>query len=403
MNAAVVHAWISVNIDKVTSCPYSPIAYNCTDYKNNVWNQPSLAAAPSSIASSKQLCMVFLPGTKGYPGKYRNGVFSSIAALQTIHVIGLSYVSSPFSVSKANFLCGNGSDTTDSSVSNCLDTFHSTVAFGETLSSIWPLTYDQSITARLISVLSTLNKSKPLDGWNSFFDEGGIRWGNIIIAGHSQGAGHSAYVAFAKKVANVVLLSGPQDCCTFNAFTNKQWRTPTANISFMYHMYEDLRGIIEDNAHSIIPFAAVHKFSTFFGVEKDDLYYGKHYIVNNIVSNTCDCGDRAEHCSTATDLCSPQDAKELYFYSNLWQYLVSGDYVSSQKNIALESDSEPWNTLIIWIAISICVAAVGFYIFNSCKRMNKQMREGRLLPGTFVSLKNGDNSYAQLQVTENSI
>ena len=49
--------------------------------------------------------------------------------------------------------------------------------------------------------------------WGEQFirDNGGVDWSRTVISGHSQGAGHAAYLSFVLDV-DAVLFSGPQDC-----------------------------------------------------------------------------------------------------------------------------------------------------------------------------------------------
>src|SRR5207249_4894448 len=55
-------------------------------------------------------------------------------------------------------------------------------------------------------------------GWKQYIDNNQIQWENIIVAGHSQGAGHAAYLGKRFPVAKVLIFAGPQDYLNnFNA------------------------------------------------------------------------------------------------------------------------------------------------------------------------------------------
>jgi hypothetical protein len=87
-----------------------------------------------------------------------------------------------------------------------------------------------SIIGRVGALLIYLAKTRSCEeGWLSFLsDEASsllagevewtiseiircIRWTRVILSGHSQGAGHAAYIAQQIEVARVVLFSGPQE------------------------------------------------------------------------------------------------------------------------------------------------------------------------------------------------
>ena len=52
---------------------------------------------------------------------------------------------------------------------------------------------------------------------------GAIRWCRIIISGHSQGAGHAAFLAQCFALAHGVFISGPQEGCQDDARFGKHW------------------------------------------------------------------------------------------------------------------------------------------------------------------------------------
>ena len=51
----------------------------------------------------------------------------------------------------------------------------------------------------------------PGQGWGEYIQGKEIQWEKIIVAGHSQGAGHAAYLGKKFRLAGVLILSGPQD------------------------------------------------------------------------------------------------------------------------------------------------------------------------------------------------
>ena len=68
-----------------------------------------------------------------------------------------------------------------------------------------------SILNRLQKLLVYLVNHDPDGGWGEFVDGGQPVWSHIVVAGHSQGSGHAAYIGKMFKVDEVLMFSGPQD------------------------------------------------------------------------------------------------------------------------------------------------------------------------------------------------
>ncbi|MGH9652519.1 MAG: BPSS1187 family protein, partial [Bryobacteraceae bacterium] len=56
-----------------------------------------------------------------------------------------------------------------------------------------------------------LVKHDPKGGWSEFVANGKPVWRRIVVAGHSQGSGHAAYIGKLFRVDRVLMFSGPQD------------------------------------------------------------------------------------------------------------------------------------------------------------------------------------------------
>jgi hypothetical protein len=71
---------------------------------------------------------------------------------------------------------------------------------------------DEGIVTRLVSLLKTLDKRHPDEGWKDFLTaDGQPKWSRIGLSGLSQGAGMAAFLAKKHEVLRVVLFSSPVD------------------------------------------------------------------------------------------------------------------------------------------------------------------------------------------------
>lgn len=143
----------------------------------------------------------------------------------------------------------------------------------------------------------------------------------------------------------VVLLSAPQDCCTYSAFTSRPWQTPPANVSALYHFYEDARGVIARNIDQITQYSSPVEFIPPFAPPSSPTSNAASRVFYSTVppQASCPCGSRQEHCSTASDSCSPLvltpgeerggNSEVVYMYQQLWQYLAFDDYVSADVDV----------------------------------------------------------------------
>ncbi len=69
-----------------------------------------------------------------------------------------------------------------------------------------------SAEERVTRMLAHLAAKYPDDGWGGFLDETGRpRWAEMVVAGHSHGASSAGLVGKIRRVARVVMLSGPFD------------------------------------------------------------------------------------------------------------------------------------------------------------------------------------------------
>ena len=206
----------------------------------NVWNASNVILSPANISDSTML-VVFLSGTGAYPRKYGRLLRSAQTAGN--FVLGLSYLSQPFPVSQSNAWCVQKSILNST---NCNKEMHEHVLFGESSSevrggsdNIWHAGTDYSVCTVLERVLHGIEWGKKfLKYGNGSIESYDIDWNKIIISGHSQGAGHAAYLSLKKNI-RAVLFSGPQDCSSCSQPWLRWMSNQNITRRAMFHVHEE--------------------------------------------------------------------------------------------------------------------------------------------------------------------
>jgi len=158
---------------------------------------PHLALYDPQVASVHRL-FVFLPGTESRAES--STTIDSTFAKWGYHSIGLDYENNVITVA-----CAHSQD------SACFDHYREAIVTGAPVSEKISVDPANSILNRLEKLLLYLEKTDPDGGWDEFVEAGKPAWSRIVIAGHSQGSGHAAYIGKTFSVDRVLIFSGPQN------------------------------------------------------------------------------------------------------------------------------------------------------------------------------------------------
>jgi len=273
-------------------------------------------------ARSSDYVYVFLHGTTSSP--YRHSCHLNAIASSGRVVVGLSYATLNAPDGARNIMCGNEPDT-----AQCLTDHHiQAIVGGDFRGDLWTATDPQdSVTGRLGLLMKHLDHEHPNEGWNHFYHEDSDTshpspvWNNIVISGHSQGAGHAAYMAQMHKLAGASLYSGPQDDCIGCPKNTKLWVDDpfkTYAITAMAHgdsaiEYEPLIGSMKDNWTRMAATGTISWSDKSESLEVTDVGYGfeddydvcSAPVVTFVTpAATSTCG-RAGHCSISVDSDTP--------------------------------------------------------------------------------------------------
>ncbi len=157
------------------------------------------AINPDPGVAAKGRLFLMLPGTGAIPRFYR--FILRTGAPRGYHTIGLTYPND----TAIGTLCAG------SAVADCAGLARNEVITGSDTSPLVSVDRANSITGRLISLLTYLNSTYPNEGWGQYLAGGQPNWAIITVAGHSQGSGHAAYLAKQQNLDRTVMFSGPAD------------------------------------------------------------------------------------------------------------------------------------------------------------------------------------------------
>jgi pimeloyl-ACP methyl ester carboxylesterase len=173
------------------------ISPGATDNRILIVHGPHIAVR-DPVAPSRRQLVLMIEGTGDLAVRMRP--IDSCFATMGFHVISIDYPNNVNSIT-----CSNSTD------SSCFDDFRQEINFGTPVSTVVQVDSANSIVNRFSKLLIYLAKHDPAGGWAAFLKGNQPRWDKVIVAGHSQGAGHAAYLGKCFKLAGVLMFSGPQD------------------------------------------------------------------------------------------------------------------------------------------------------------------------------------------------
>ena len=172
-----------------------------TDPSIETVHGPSIAVYNPAIDTLHKL-ILFLVGTGG--SATPTWTMDSIYASMGYYAITLDYEDNVVAAS-----LGNDSDTT------AFGDYRDEIVTGTQVSNAVNVDSANSILNRFQKLLVYLAQSDTAGNWTQFLQNGEPIWNRIVVAGHSQGSGHAAYIAKMFDVSRVLMFSGPQDFMTF--------------------------------------------------------------------------------------------------------------------------------------------------------------------------------------------
>lgn len=140
--------------------------------------------------------LLFLPATGHVPDNYRR--FLTVAAQSGYHVLGLDFWNKGRAVAS---ICGSDP--------RCYTQVQRNRFNGLGPSEFSKVDEANSVLSRLHAALDYLVIHDPDGGWNQYTHDETLDWDNIVVAGHSQGGGESAYIAHRYRVLGQLTFASP--------------------------------------------------------------------------------------------------------------------------------------------------------------------------------------------------
>lgn len=208
---------------------HEELASSMLDANAPVIRSPHLTARDPE-ASSRHLLAIYLPGTGGTANS--EGPFIDVLAHAGYHAISLDY---PNSVTAAVFR--------PSRDSRAFDHYRQALMFGGRVNESLSVAPASSIASRISALLLHLAATRGADGWSEFVTGQAVQWSKLVLIGHSQGAGHAAYLAQHRRVHKVLIIAGPQDYLT-TLHMPAPWlgaasRTPRSRLRTLLHREDE--------------------------------------------------------------------------------------------------------------------------------------------------------------------
>lgn len=297
---------------------------NTAAYYDWVWT-----AAP---ANRLGVLVVVLGGSNSWPGIYSQ--FGNVAAEDGFDVIDLRYPDGGISIGPLCALHAKG-ETED----ECDTNAHGADVFGEgsdygLTSGVWnspDLHVDEanSVVNRLVALLGYL-------GWSQYLQSapgspyGGMvpLWSQIVVVGHSGGAGEAAFLATHIDVRRVVTVSGPPDYVTVGGQPQPEsWITePSATpASSFYGFTNTLDGTWSGN--ELANWNALGYPGPMVDVDTTPAPYDdSHQLYTTAPAAICtasNCNTLEYHCEPIANIFTPL-ALGSPVLAPVWTYLITG-------------------------------------------------------------------------------
>jgi hypothetical protein len=285
--------------------------------RHYVWFNPS--------AVGKRRLLVFMPGTKNVPASWQ--LLGQEAARLGYHVINLMYHNDV----GVDLACRGSEKPLD-----CSENMRLEILDGTDRTDRTTVTPANSIDNRLAKLLIHLSDQYPDEGWATFLRGRKPKWSKITVSGQSQGAGQAALIGKLRRVARVVLFSGPPDQRVPSEVD--QWvsirKTPAADYFALFHHQDNFGAGIRANLRAL----ELETFGAAVFAELSQPPYGGAHIITTNLPPTLGFATPNPHQSSARDNNTPLGPDGTPLLRDAWRYLLGSD--DQNDEYAGDNDNE---------------------------------------------------------------
>lgn len=280
---------------------------------------------------------LFLPGTGSRPSS-SDGILKAATNLG-LHAIGLVYVNT----TNVSLACVNDCD--------CYEKIRMEIVSGTNYSAEIEVSRPDSIENRLNKLLRHLHTVFPSQGWGQFLDaQTNAVWSNIIVAGHSQGAGHAAMLGHTRRVNRVLMFSWIDRCVSNFTGVTAPWistNNPTPADRYFGFIHTNDAVVLSEWAEAGWIALGLDAFGPveYFENVPDPPHGPTHRYLTALEPRGTNL-PQFVHNSTVVDVNTPTNASGQFVYEPLWRYMMTGPTVI--PNLSVNTNGSPNSVTIAW-------------------------------------------------------
>ena len=260
-------------------------------------------------ALKKDKLFLFLPGTGGVPAVYRE--ILKVAANLGYHAVGLMY---PNELA-INIACALTLDTT------CHSRARKEIITGQDMHPLYSVDSINSISNRLFQLLRYLSDHFPSENWDTFISGDSIHWQKLIVAGHSQGAGHAGFLGTIRRIDRAILIAGMDWIPLFMRpadWHSTSGKTPAENYYGFAHEMDERVNF--ERLQYAWQASGMMNFGEWVSVDSFEIPYNQSHILS---TRAIPFGDPERyHNAPVVDFNTPRNEHGDLSFVPVWEYLI---------------------------------------------------------------------------------
>lgn len=207
--------------------------------------------------------------------------------------------------------------------SECSAKVREEILTGVDLTPLVTIATADAFETRLQRLLSYLAVNHPDEGWQNFISDGVVDWSKISAVGHSQGAGHVAYLAKRHAMLRAVMISGVADITAAAQPAPWLYRTNATPVDRQYGFSHLL--------DLVVPFVVANRswaaigLDTFGPVRSVDNLSSPYGGSHRLTTAKAPASGLNPHVSIMADASMPRNADGSPAYEPVWTYMAFPD------------------------------------------------------------------------------